>query len=88
MLISQLQISTAVEAKLAEHAVRAREVRQIFLNPRRIRANPRRPGRIEIIGRTNGGRALVVALDPTDDDTVWQLVTSYDAPERLKALIP
>jgi uncharacterized DUF497 family protein len=88
VLVTRLEITRVVEEKLARHGVCVPEVREVFANPRRVRRNPRRAGRVEILGRTNGGRALVVALDPASDDTVWHIVTAYDAPPHLKAMIP
>ncbi len=42
--------------------------------------NPRAEGRITLIGATNGGRILSVALDPTNDSGTWRPVTGIPAP--------
>lgn len=88
LLVSRLQTNGAVDDKLVKHGVLVSEVRELFGNPQHTRANRRRPDRVEVLGRTNGGRALVVALDPANDETVWQIVTAYDAPPHLIVLIP
>lgn len=88
LLVLSLQTTGAVDDKLARHGVLVSEVRELFTNPRRVRTNRRRANRIEVLGRTNGGRALVVALDPTCDETVWEIVTAYDAPANLIVMIP
>lgn len=88
MLITRLQTSAEVDAKLARHGVLVSEVREVFSNPHRVRHNRRRPKRIEVVGSTHGGRNLIVALDPTSDDTVWEIVTAFDLPSHLRRLLP
>jgi uncharacterized DUF497 family protein len=88
VLVTRLETTHDVDAKLAGHGVLVAEVRKVVSNARRVRRNRRRIGRIEVLGHTNSGRTLVVALDPTSDDTVWQIVTAYDAPPHLKAMVP
>lgn len=88
MLITRLQTSATVDAKLAGHKVLVSEVREVFTNPHRVRRNRRAAGRIEVVGSTNGGRHLMVALDPTTDDTVWEIVTAFDLPKHQRTLLP
>lgn len=88
MLVTSLQTSAAVDAKLAGHGVLVAEVREIFSNARMVRPNRRGANRVEVFGRTNGGRALIVALDATSDDTVWEIVTAYDTPSHQLSLVP
>lgn len=88
MLVTRLQTSAAVDAKLARRGVLITEIREIFSNPHRVRRNRRAVNRLEVFGKTNGGRMLVVALDPTSDETVWEIVTAYDASPHQRALVP
>jgi len=62
------------EAHLAGHRISAAEVRQILGNRHLTMPNQRAEGRITLIGQTNGGRILVMALDPTDDAGTWRPV--------------
>lgn len=42
------------------------------------RQNPTGPaGRIQLIGQTFGGRALVILLDPTPHPTTWRAFTGW-----------
>ena len=67
------------EEHFAEHGIRPAEVRQLLSNRHLTRPNPRKEGRITLVGETNGGRVLSVALDPTADTAVWRPVTGFVA---------
>jgi hypothetical protein len=69
---------SAVE-HIRRHRVSRIEVDQMLRNRRYVRPNRRAPGRISIIGRTDGGRVLELALDPTSDPVTWIPVTAMDA---------
>jgi hypothetical protein len=48
--------------------------------------NPRAEHRITLIGQTNGGRILAVALDPTPDPGTWRPVTGLPANQEERRL--
>lgn len=75
-----------VEDKLAVHNVTMREVRQVARNPHRVRDNPRKPDRVELLGYTDGGRALLVSLQQLGDD-LWRPITAYDSPNEVRRLV-
>lgn len=74
------------ETHLAQHDITAAEVRQLLWNRHLTRANPRAEGRITLIGETNGGRVLSIALDPTRDPGTWRPVTGLAADEDERGL--
>ena len=74
------------ETHLAEHGITAAEVRQLLWNRHVTKPNPRAEGRITLIGETNGGRVLSVALDPTLDSGTWRPVTGIEANEDERGL--
>jgi len=81
-------IDVHVEEKLARHGVAPFEVRQLLQNDYRLWPNRRQRRRIEMIGRTDAGRVLLVAFDPTDEPGVWRPVTAFDAPEKDRRQLP
>jgi uncharacterized DUF497 family protein len=72
------------ERHLAEHGVSVAEARELLGNRHLTKPNPRAEGRITLIGQTNGGRVLAMALDPTSDLGTWRPVTALppDPDER------
>ena len=69
-----------------EHGISASEVRQLLSNRHLTTANPRGEGRITLLGETDGGRILAIALDPTDDPGSWRPVTGLPADEGERRL--
>jgi uncharacterized DUF497 family protein len=67
------------EEHLAGHGISAAEVRQMLGNRHLTMSNDRAEGRITLIGQTNGGKVLAIALDPTDDPGTWRPVTGLPA---------
>ncbi len=67
------------ELHLASHGISPTEARELLSNSHITMSNPRAEGRITLVGRTNGGRILSLALDPTDDAGAWRPVTGLPA---------
>jgi uncharacterized DUF497 family protein len=67
------------EQHMAEHGITPAEVRQMLSNRHLTMPNSRAEDRITLIGATNGGRVLSVALDPTHDSGTWRPVTGVPA---------
>lgn len=81
--INELELDEANVEKLADHGIEAWEAAELIWNCHVTRPNPRSVGRVSLIGVTNGGRHLMLALDPTDDPGTWYVVTGLpaDAPD-------
>lgn len=76
------------EAHLATHGVTASEARQVLSNRHITYPNPDHgEGRIFLVGETNGGRTLVVSLDPTPDPGTWRPVTGWPAGDAERRLL-
>jgi uncharacterized DUF497 family protein len=67
------------ESHVAEHGITPADVRQVLSNRHITVTNHRSPGRITLIGETNGGAILAIALDPTLDPGTWRPVTALPA---------
>lgn len=72
-------------AEIARHHVSEDEVEQLLFNRKLTMPNPRGPdGSMLLIGETDGGRILTVALSPVDDAGTWRPATSFDATRHQK----
>lgn len=74
------------ERHVNEHGITAAEVRELLWNRHVTFTNPRGEGRVTLVGETNGGRILSVALDPTRDEGTWRPVTAIEAPNDERGL--
>lgn len=76
-------------AKLMRRGISRVEASQLLRNSHVLAANPhpRAPGGRFLIGRTDGGRVLTLAVYPTHDPALWIVHTGWDAtPEQARAL--
>jgi uncharacterized DUF497 family protein len=64
---------------LGERGVADIEVEQILSERHVLAPNRRHPGRKLLIGRTHGGRIIVVAIEPTRHDGIWRPITARDS---------
>jgi uncharacterized DUF497 family protein len=79
-VVAELIIDEHNRAEMARHGVIEDEVEQIVWNRNVVSQNPRgEPGSRLLIGETNGGRLVTVALAPTDDPTTWRPATAFDS---------
>lgn len=73
--------------EMARHGVFAAEVVQVIGNRHITVPNPRGElGSILLIGKTDGGRVLMIPLAPTDDPTTWRPATAFDASRHQRAV--
>jgi len=79
-VVHELVATVRALEKLGARGISSRDVVQL---PRRAHAtirNPRGPEpRRLFIGRTDGGRALTLVIEPTLDPTTWLVVTGWSA---------
>lgn len=86
-VVAELIFDEHNEREMARHGVVRYEVEQLKWNRKVFSDNPRgEPGSVLLIGATNGGRLLTVALAPTDDPTTWRPATAFDASRYHHAL--
>jgi uncharacterized DUF497 family protein len=72
---------------LGERGVSDREVEMLVSERYVIAPNRRHPHRRLLIGRTHGGRTLLVSIEPTPHDGIWRPITARDAePEEAEQL--
>lgn len=83
--ISQLLTTDIALDKLGARGISAEEAEQIPRNRHAIARNPRGRGepakRVLVIGRTDGGRVLTLAIERTVDPTTWVVVTGWSSTE-------
>ena len=78
--ITELEFDEDNEGKLATHHIAAAEVLQILENQFTVRRNKKnRTGARQLIGVTNGGRALTIILAPTRMAERWRPITGWDS---------
>jgi hypothetical protein len=81
--VFHLEASDDVRMKLGTRGISLAEARQLLSNGYDTRPNPREPRRTGkrqlLIGRTNGGRALTVVVEPTSDSADWLIVTAWES---------
>lgn len=86
-VVSDLIFDEHNEREMARHGVTWDEVEQLRENRRVFSDNPRgERSSVLMIGETNGGRLLTVALAPTDDPTTWRPATAFDASRHHRSL--
>jgi len=64
---------------VAEHGISDIEVEQMLSNPHIVVPNRGHEPRMFLLGRSNGGRALVVVIEPTRVECTWRPITAWDA---------
>jgi chemotaxis signal transduction protein len=82
VFVAHLFINDVAERKLAERGISTDEAREVFGNAWSSVANPRArvPGSRLVRGRTNGGRRLVLVLNPhAHHPDEWSLMTGWPA---------
>jgi uncharacterized DUF497 family protein len=88
--VAELLLTEAAIDKLGARSISVDEVHQLPHNMTVAVHNPRsnpRGKRLLLIGRTNGGRALTLAVQRTPDPTTWLVVTGWDATPRERRLL-
>lgn len=77
-----LNASDDVLMKLGARGISLAEARQLLFNGYGTTPDPRDRGRGRkrqlLFGRTNGGRALTVVVEPTFDSAKWLIVTAWE----------
>lgn len=68
---------------IARHGVLPWEAEDAALDPQAVKIRGGRGGRLAMIGMTDSGRVLVVALD-REGGGVWRVVTARDASQNEK----
>ena len=59
----------------------------IVRNPRRDRSRAQAIARRVMIGETDGGRALTLVVERTQDPSTWLLITGWEATARERKLL-
>ncbi len=85
--IYELRVTVAAIEKLAARGIIVQEAEQLINNRyvilrntgRRRRSRRKLDTRRIVIGRTNGGRALTLVVERTNDHTTWLIVTGWTA---------
>jgi len=85
--IADLVFDEHNEREMARHGVVSDEVDQILGNRNVVLRNPRgEAGSVLLIGETDGGRLLTVALAPTVEPTTWRAATAFEAGRHHRTL--
>jgi len=72
---------------LGERGVSDREVEQLLSERHVVMPNRHHPHRNLLVGRTHGGRTLVVSIEPTRYEGIWRPITARNAePEEQQQL--
>ena len=87
--VAELLATEATVAKLGARGISSDEAQQVPRNPHVIVRNPRgaEAARRLLIGRTDGGQALTLVIEPTIDPTTWLIVTGWEAAGRERRLL-
>jgi hypothetical protein len=89
MSVRLLIFNPLAEEKLAGRGISTVEANELVGNTSVTTRNPhpRVTGSVLLIGRTNGGRPLTLALYPTFDESVWMVASGWDSkPSEISAL--
>jgi hypothetical protein len=88
VLIAELEFDDYSEEELAGHRIVPLEVIQILSNRYTVRRNRKdRSGTRQLIGETNGGRILTIAIVETLVEGRWRPITGWESsPEERSAL--
>jgi hypothetical protein len=87
--ISQILFTDRASAKLGGRSISRQECVETLFNGPLLWPNPHagQPGRLLLIGRTNGGRYLTLIVEPTLDPTDWIVVTGWDSTARERKIL-
>ena len=80
-VVHQLLVNEVAAEKLGARRISPAETEQMLRNRHVVVANVRgnAANRRLLIGRTDGGRAMTLVVEPTIDPTTWLLVTGWDS---------
>ena len=82
-VVHELLATEVARDKLAARGISTAEAEQVPRNLHRTVRNPREgtePGRRRLlIGKTDGGRVLTLAIERTVEPTTWLVVTGWNA---------
>jgi hypothetical protein len=82
-----LATTTAIE-KLGKRGISDREIEQLPRNRHVIGRNPRGGGdRRLMVGVTDVGRALTLAIEATREPSTWLVITGWEATERERKML-
>jgi uncharacterized DUF497 family protein len=70
---------------LGERGVTDREIEQLLSERHVVMPNRRHAERMLLLGRTHGGRTLIVSIEPTRHDGIWRPITARDAEPEERA---
>lgn len=75
------------EAHLAERGISNAEADQVLSNRHLVVPNRKHQGRMLLVGMTDGGRVLILSIEPTRIEGTWRPITARDAePEECEQL--
>lgn len=90
-MIAQLLATDTARVKLGARGISAAEAEQLPRNRHATVRNHRSGGqegeRLLLIGHTDGGKALTLAIERTIDPTSWLIVTGWTATERERRIL-
>ncbi len=90
-VIRQLLATDVALDKLGAPGISAQEAEQLPRNRHIVVRNPRGSGgrntRLLLIGHTDGGRPLTLAIESTVDPTIWLIVTGPTSTEAERKLL-
>lgn len=86
-VVHQLLASDVALDKLGARGISAEEAEQLPRNQHVTAVNPRAGKRRLLIGRTDGGRALTLVIEPTMEPTTWLIVTGWDATQAERKIL-
>ena len=87
--VAELLLTAAAVGKLGARSITASEVEQLLWNGPTIVRN-RRAATVDrslLIGMTNGGRCLTLAIEPTVEPSTWLVITGWDSSARERKII-
>ena len=86
-VVHELLATAAAIEKLGKRGISDREVEQLPRNRHVIGRNPRGGDRRLMVGRTDGGRALTLAIEATLEPTTWLVITGWEATDRERKML-
>jgi hypothetical protein len=87
-VVRELLATTVAIEKLGKRGISDREVEQLPRNRHVIGRNPRGGGdRRLMVGMTDGGRALTLAIKATREPTTWLVITGWEATDRERKML-
>ena len=86
-VVHELLATSAAIEKLGKRGISDREVEQLPRNRHVIGRNPHGGNRRLMVGRTDGGRRLTLAIEATLDPTTWLVITGWEATDRERKML-